>query len=71
MIFSERPLVVTGYKDAYMPSYAGEGGGGGAGLIGHLLLLIMSIENWTERLSNISTRSVHLCKICLGFENSI
>ena len=29
MIFSERPLVLTGYKDAYMPSYAGEGGGGG------------------------------------------
>ena len=49
MIFSERPLVLTGYKDAYMPSYAGEGvgGGGGAGLIGHLLLFIMSIENWT------------------------
>ena len=33
----------------------GGGGGGGARLIGHLLLLIMSIENWTEWLSNISS----------------
>ena len=75
--FSDRPLVLTGYKDActwlIFTILYGEGGGWGGSATRPFIVIDyeywkMDKTRWTERVSSLSSRSVHLCKICLGFE---